>query len=121
MVSFLKYGVDICRLIYASRRCQLFGVGNIHMRPHVVRPVAQADLQVSVAEDFLLVAKDRVRKFWVESIDETKPRFRGRNEAHAERIVGVDDPCQEFSVEHGGFWYRETAVGRRRLTVGQVR
>lgn len=62
------------------------------MRAHVVSTVSQADLEILVAEDLFLLAKDGVRELGVEGRNILEARLRRRDEADIDGIVGVGQP-----------------------------
>lgn len=62
------------------------------MRAHVISTVAQADLEILVAEDLFLLAKDGVCELGVEGRNVLEARLRRRDEADIDGIVGVGQP-----------------------------
>lgn len=91
MAPFLQDSDNICRL-GVSYRLELLAVGGLEMRAHVISTVAQADLEILVAEDLFLLAKDGVCELGVEGRNVLEARLRRRDEADIDGIVGVGQP-----------------------------
>lgn len=68
------------------------------MWPHIISSESQANLQVLVPKYLLLVAKNGIRKAGMKGADQPESRLGRRNQAHIERIVGVDKPYKLSAV-----------------------
>ena len=87
MTALLEHSHDIGRLVDAGRGLQLASVRELHVRAHVVGAETQADLQVFVAKNLLLIAEYGISEARVEGGNGLDARVGWRNEADAERIV----------------------------------
>jgi hypothetical protein len=68
------------------------------MRSHIICSESQADLEIFVTKYLLFVAEYGVRELGVKGANESQSRVGGRNKAHTERIVGVNEPCPSSSA-----------------------
>lgn len=91
MVALLQDFRDVCGL-YFGIWFVLLAVGQLEVWPHVVRPVAQLELEIFVAEDLLIVAKDWICKFGVKAGHRSKSILGRGQKCDIQRLIGVREP-----------------------------
>lgn len=62
------------------------------MRAHIVGAVSEVDLEILVAKDFFIFAKDGVGEAGVKGGNQLKARGRWRNETDVKRRIRVGKP-----------------------------
>ena len=97
MSTLFQDTLDVGRLSL-TQWLHLLAVGCLYVRPHVIGAVAQADLQVFVAEDLLFIAKDGVGELGMECPNGARARLRWSEKVDMKRIIRVGDPCSAISV-----------------------
>lgn len=97
MIAFPKNSCHICRL-RSSIKVEFLAVGCLQVRSHIVCAKPQADLEIFVAKDLFLLAKNRVCVSGVKGSQMLKARFGGGQQADMDRLVGVGKPSRNVSI-----------------------